>query len=45
MNKIKFTFDIFHMLELDYLIKLISFLIPIFVLNSTLIGILNGIRK
>lgn len=37
--------NIFHMPELTYLIAIISFLTPIFVLNSTLTGILNGIMK
>ncbi|RJS49576.1 MAG: hypothetical protein CIT03_01935 [Methanobacterium sp.] len=37
--------NLFNMPELDYLIKIVSFLIPIYVLNTTFSGILNGLQK
>jgi len=37
--------DIFHMPELDHLIKLISFTIPFSLGNRILLGFLNGLRK
>lgn len=40
-----FIADIFHAEELKVLIQIISFTIPIFIINSTLLSLLNGLRE